>query len=427
MRVATRITTLAAALAFALPFAGADAASLVYRGTLQDGGKPAEGQYDIQLTLYSAATGGKAIAAPVTLYGVPVHDGAFSTEVDFGPAATSAGNVYVAAAVAPQGSSDFVALDARTEASLDAPASTCNGTWALDGNSSNPSGSFLGNVDNQPLVFRVNNGIVGDLSSSTDSNVPDAPNVVFGIGGAIGAGNTIAGGGRPDPYCGISGTMDCNNSIIANYGTIGGGRGNGVAGYAATIPGGGDNLATANFSFAAGHNAFADTDGSFVWSDDSVQQQFGNNTHQNNAFLVRATGMVEFATATDANGIVTAGVKLAHGSGSWSNVSDRNLKTAIAGIDPAHVLDGVLKMPISSWQYIAQSADVRHIGPMAQDFFAAFHLGEDDRHITDIDEGGVAFAAIQGLNEKLETENATMQKEIADLHAEVDSLANRGK
>jgi hypothetical protein len=137
--------------------------------------------------------------------------------------------------------------------------------------------------------------------------------------------------------------------------------------------------------------------------------------------------MVEFATATDANGIVTAGVKLAHGSGSWSNVSDRNLKTAIAGIDPAHVLDGVLKMPISSWQYIAQSADVRHIGPMAQDFFAAFHLGEDDRHITDIDEGGVAFAAIQGLNEKLETENATMQKEIADLHAEVDSLANRGK
>ena len=161
MRVATRITTLAAALAFALPFAGADAASLVYRGTLQDGGRPAEGKYDIQLTLYSAATGGKAIAAPVTLYGVPVHDGAFSTEVDFGPAATSAGNVYVAAAVAPQGSSDFVALDARTEASLDAPASTCNGTWALDGNSSNPSGSFLGNVDNQPLVFRVNNGIVG--------------------------------------------------------------------------------------------------------------------------------------------------------------------------------------------------------------------------------------------------------------------------
>ena len=37
------------------------------------------------------------------------------------------------------------------------------------------------------------------------------------------------------------------------------------------------------------------------------------------------------------------------------------------------------------------------MGPMAQDLYAAFGLGDDDRHVTSIDEAGVAFAAIQGL------------------------------
>ena len=32
---------------------------------------------------------------------------------------------------------------------------------------------------------------------------------------------------------------------------------------------------------------------------------------------------------------------------------------------------------------------------MAQDFRAAFGLGEDDKHISAIDEGGVALAAVQ--------------------------------
>lgn len=427
MSTTFRIAALAAAVALALPGADALAASLTYRGTLQDGGKPANGSYDLRLTLYPAAEGGKAIGSPVTLHGVPVRDGTFSTEVDFGAAANGSGTAWVEAAIAPAGNGDFAALDTRSPASLDSPAATCDGSWALSGNAANPNGSFLGTVDNKPLELRMNNRTVGYFSSSTDVNVPDAPNVVFGVGGVLGAGSTISGGGRPQAYCGISGTMNCNNSIIANYGSIGGGRGNGIGGYGATVPGGGDNIAMGTFSFAAGHNAVADSNGSFVWSDDSIQQQFGNNMHTDNAFLVRATGLVEFATATDGNGGVTAGVKLAHGSGSWSNLSDRNVKTGITGIDPGRVLDGVLRMPISTWQYIAQSADIRHIGPMAQDFFAAFHVGEDERHITDVDEGGVALAAIQGLNRKLEKKNAELEAELHALSARVEVLTNGAK
>ena len=61
------------------------------------------------------------------------------------------------------------------------------------------------------------------------------------------------------------------------------------------------------------------------------------------------------------------------------------------------VLEKVARMPITSWSYKAEKPSVRHIGPMAQDFYKAFGLGLDDKHITTIDEGGVALAAIQGL------------------------------
>ena len=74
----------------------------------------------------------------------------------------------------------------------------------------------------------------------------------------------------------------------------------------------------------------------------------------------------------------------------------------------AEVLRKVIELPISSWGYKAEDRSVRHIGPVAQDFYAAFALGQDDRHIVDIDEGGVALAAIQGLNQKLNEKDATM-------------------
>ena len=74
------------------------------------------------------------------------------------------------------------------------------------------------------------------------------------------------------------------------------------------------------------------------------------------------------------------------------------------------------------WNYKKDAADVRHLGPMAQDFQAAFQLnGPDDTHISVGDEGGVALAAIQGLNEKLKEKEA----EIQDLKQENDSLAAR--
>ena len=57
------------------------------------------------------------------------------------------------------------------------------------------------------------------------------------------------------------------------------------------------------------------------------------------------------------------------------------------------------------------------MGPMAQDFHAAFGLGANDVTIATVDADGVALAAIQGLNDKLERENEALKKRLADLEA----------
>ncbi len=81
--------------------------------------------------------------------------------------------------------------------------------------------------------------------------------------------------------------------------------------------------------------------------------------------------------------------------------SDRNLKENFAPVSPREVLAKVAVMPISRWNFIGDAA-TPHVGPMAQDFHAAFGLGTDDKHIATVDADGVALAAIQGLNEKVE-------------------------
>lgn len=500
-----RVAALAAAVALALP-ASAFAASLTYHGTLQDGGRPANGSYDLQLTLYSAATGGAAIGSPITLHDVPVHDGAFSTEVDFGAAANGVGTAYVAAAIAPAGSGNFMALDARSVASLDAPAATCDGSWSLSGNAGNPGGSYLGTADNKPIKIMVDGQQAGYIAASTIAN---QPNIVFGgannavangVANAVisgGSSNTVGGAGG-DVAGGSGNTASGVNSFVAGWN-------NTASGFAASIPGGEANSATGRSSFAAGFHAHALHDGSFVWSDFAASGNPDFSSTGANQFLINATGGVGIGTNnpsgtdlavngikgvfflgavanepelkvtnmststgagndTDASAITAAnwssaaptisatnsfgGTALYVGSnspangthiidtsvgaylgtdGSWHKSSDRNLKTAFKTLDVGAVLDKLVQMPMTSWHFKRESDAVQHIGPMSQDFYSTFGLGYDDKTIADTDEEGVALAAIQGLNEKLEKKNAELESELHALSARVEVLTNGAK
>jgi hypothetical protein len=140
---------------------------------------------------------------------------------------------------------------------------------------------------------------------------------------------------------------------------------------------------------------------------------------------VRATGGVRFVTAIETNGSNIAGVTLASGSGAWSSLSDRSAKENCSPVNTREILDKVASLPLASWNYKAQGADVRHLGPMAQDFHAAFGLGESDRTITTVDADGVALAAIQGLNAKLTEELRQKEREMTELKQQNESLSQR--
>jgi transposase len=78
-------------------------------------------------------------------------------------------------------------------------------------------------------------------------------------------------------------------------------------------------------------------------------------------------------------------------------------------------------MPISRWNFIGDAA-TPHVGPMAQDFHAAFGLGTDDKHIATVDADGVALAAIQGLNQKLEEAVKLKTAKIQELEQRLEAL-----
>jgi hypothetical protein len=257
---------------------------------------------------------------------------------------------------------------------------------------------------------------VGELSASGGSY-----SVIGGgegnsiVGASDGVANlAVIGGGSANSVTSEFATLAGGESgTVTGIGaSLGGGEFNAVSGFLGVVPGGYRNVAGGTTSFAAGYESLAEANGSFVWSDYSPGAKHVVATAPNQ-FLVRSVGGVVFYSNT----AQTVGVRLAPGSGTWSSLSDRTMKTAIVPLDDAGILAKVAALPVSEWSYISERG-VRHIGPMAQDFYAAFGVGEDDRHITTIDEDGVALAAVKALHQ----ENASLRGDVAELRREVRAL-----
>lgn len=164
---------------------------------------------------------------------------------------------------------------------------------------------------------------------------------------------------------------------------------------------------------------FGASDGGVGSSDANFEIAHKNATSYFPRLTLFGSGAVTIRSNTTA---ANTGVTMAANAGSWSSLSDRNLKTAIAPVDANAVLARVIDLPMATWSYIAQGEAIRHMGPMAQDFAAAFGLGENDTTIATIGADGVALAAIQGLNAKLEAENAALRDDLDTLRAELAAL-----
>lgn len=288
---------------------------------------------------------------------------------------------------------------------------------------------------------------------------------------AGGEANTLDSYGSTSDHSAIGGGY-ANQIQASASSVISGGYNNNIYfGNWSVIPGGQYNVVGGNYSFAAGQSASTYNNGTFIWAD-STAGTFSSTG--DNQFCIRAHGGIQveggtsmFFTSTDRQMLNLFGIQYGIGvqslteyfrsasdfswfkggvhnnaqnnpgggtelmrlygngnlqvSGGFGMLSDRNAKQFFKPVDSRDVLEKVAALPVSTWNY-KNDPETRHVGPMAQDFYAAFDVGTDDKHIGLGDEGGVALAAIQGLNEKVETENAQLRAENMELKQRLERL-----
>jgi hypothetical protein len=242
---------------------------------------------------------------------------------------------------------------------------------------------------------------------------------VTGVDGAAFGGSNEVGGtagfsaGASNNACGFGsvaiGFTNTTGSIDASGNcTSGNGQGSVAIGYRVT--------ADADYAVALGHRASANGHyGTFVAGDESTTDSI--QAVANNEFAARYAGGFRFRT----NATLTTGCNLPAGSGVFSCSSSRALKEHFGAIDGEELLARLRGVPVSTWSYISEGAQVRHLGPFAEDFRAAFGLGTDDGSIGLLDIDGVNFAAVKAL----ESRTAELQRQLAERDGRIADLEAR--
>jgi hypothetical protein len=347
------------------------------------------------------------------------------------------------------------------------------GAWLLRGNvigcNAAPCFNFLGATDNSVLEFRVNNTgafrLVPEIDAG-DNNSP-APNIIGGytgngvLGGAVGgtiagggeqgfvntviagnfgtigggSANTVSaffgtvsgggtntasstfatvGGGTQNTASGSDSTVagGVQNTASASFSTVGGGGGNQATNNSATVPGGNSNIAAGLSSFAAGAFAHANDDNSFLWGDGSRTA----NSQGPDSFTALATGGIFFFFNSANNDHCTL-----NSTSGWACTSDRNAKENFRSVDHSALLERLRSITVPEWHGKGEPAEIKHMGPMAQDFYAAFGLGRDNTTIGTTDAQGVAFAAIQGLYDLVKANDTKISGLRSAIEPQLDS------
>lgn len=234
-------------------------------------------------------------------------------------------------------------------------------------------------------------------------------NVSGTMGAAFGSNNAVSG--TAGFAAGLNSKCDGLGCVSMGFRATAGGTGSIALGYRVT--------ADADYTTALGHRASANGhSGAFVRGDASTTDSL--LAVANNEFAVRAAGGFRFRT----NATLTTGCNLPAGSGAFSCSSSRTLKERFAGVDGEELLSHIRGVPVNTWSYVDEPGGVRHLGPFAEDFRAAFGLGGDDRSIGLLDIAGVNFAAVQALEART-AELRAAAAEVGRLNAEVAALRER--
>ncbi len=275
---------------------------------------------------------------------------------------------------------------------------------------------------------------------------------------AIGSYATIGGGINNEasgPYTTIGGGWD--NTANGDRATIGGGYENTASGLYATVSGGWINRATGDFSTVSGGidnevSGFysAVVGGAGNRADGNFNLIFGNAvvpsvTEDHRVYLFEPffSGFLVL-NRLDGDHPIHVGTNGFNGNdayltagGTWTNASSRSLKDRFRPLYPQEVLQKILAMRVEGWYY--KGTEEYHIGPYAEDFYAAFGTGvanENDAqtHLAASDVAGVSLLGIQALHKEndslrrrvsyLETENAALRARLDRLESLVEKIAS---
>ena len=307
-----------------------------------------------------------------------------------------------------------VALGNNTIATANSSTAMGNNTLAAGANSTamginsianNSSATAMGNTT---VASGVNAFAMGIFTTASGANST-----------AIGN-NTIASGNNSTAMGINSIANNSSATAMGNSTTASGGNSTAIGN--STTASGFNSTAIGNNTTASGPNSTAmgngvstnSRDGAFVIGDNSLVAAMTSSA--DNQMSMRFAGGYRLFS----NLINTTGVTLAPGGGSWSTVSDKHKKENFSALDAESILKKVAALPLSKWNYKSQPASQKHVGPMAQDFYAAFQLDGigNDSTINTGDIDGINMAAIQALEKRtadLKNENERLKTSVAEL------------
>ncbi len=299
---------------------------------------------------------------------------------------------------------------------------TATGRWALISNNTG-----------------INNTATGTTALQDNCSSPCQP--VAGL--QLGSSNTATGVGALYSNKDGSGNTGTGVNALHNncvspcyYGEGVGGGDNTATGTSALY-----NNTTGEYNSAGGYGALYNNTIGSGNSGEGLYALFSNTSGNfNTAIGFEADvsqGNFSNATAIGYGAIVNASNKIRLGNGfvtvvegpPYSVVSDKNKKENFKAIDAEDVLRKVRDLNVTSWNYIGHDPAIRHYGPVAQDFYAAF--GNDGvgtignpTTITSTDLDGVLLLAVQALGKRM-GELVVLKAENADLRARLEKLEAR--
>ncbi len=331
-----------------------------------------------------------------------------ATQTAIGTGIYTAGNATVAGWATITGSVIAGGGSSSNWASVNAPS--FNAGSSIYSYGSICAGNASGNCNSTGgTVIGINNG-------SATNNIPNT-GVVFFNSGNVGIGTTA-----PASKLSVGGVGDASVAIYgtgASYGLYGVGNNTGVRGDT-----------NSNGSGVYGYNPNVQGTGVYgsgglmgVYGTGTSYGVYGDTTTGHGVYGYSSgggNGVYGYSPYGSGNDFRGGGGEYGR-AGAWYNASDRNKKENFIPIDNKTILDKIVQLPITQWNYIGDENKVKHIGPVAQDFYAIFGVGDDEKTISTIDPAGISLAGIKALDAKVKDQ----QQQLDQKQGTINQLTKR--